>query len=96
MSTPSSPWLQTQITKISHETQVLQSCKINKATTSIMSCDVNKTKINILYFYIKKQSVLQLLFSLLFIISIITIEGFLRKNIAAVSFFQDCAIHSYT
>ena len=26
----------------------------------------------------------------------ITREGFLRKNIVAVSFFQNCAIHQYS
>ena len=25
-----------------------------------------------------------------------TKEGFLRKNIVSISFFQDCAIHPYT
>ena len=27
---------------------------------------------------------------------LITREGFLRKNIVAVSFFQNCAIHQYS
>ena len=27
---------------------------------------------------------------------ILTREGFLRKNIVAVSFFQNCAIHQYS
>ena len=30
------------------------------------------------------------------ITTIITREGFLRKNIVAVSFFQNCAIHQYS
>ena len=29
-------------------------------------------------------------------IASITREGFLRKNIVAVSFFQNCAIHQYS
>ena len=30
------------------------------------------------------------------VVSLITREGFLRKNIVAVSFFQNCAIHQYS
>ena len=29
-------------------------------------------------------------------IPVLTREGFLRKNIVAVSFFQNCAIHQYS
>ena len=29
-------------------------------------------------------------------VTVITREGFLRKNIVAVSFFQNCAIHQYS
>ena len=32
----------------------------------------------------------------LYTVSIETREGFLRKNIVAVSFFQNCAIHQYS
>ena len=28
--------------------------------------------------------------------TVVTREGFLRKNIVAVSFFQNCAIHQYS
>ena len=31
-----------------------------------------------------------------YVIIIVTREGFLRKNIVAVSFFQNCAIHQYS
>ena len=30
------------------------------------------------------------------VLTVVTREGFLRKNIVAVSFFQNCAIHQYS
>ena len=40
-------------------------------------------------------SVLCLMFIRLYIVQV-TREGFLRKNIVAVSFFQNCATHQYS